>query len=79
MAPLVLLSFDLTFGRDKAYETIKKLLDYADDETLSLDHLEKAAIQSGISKNAYNAFAQKFIDNDNFRDHTIAFLREQLQ
>lgn len=78
MAPLVLLSFDLQFGREKIFNVIKELLANAEKETLTLNHFKKAAIKSGISKNAYENFESKYVKSKSFRDNVIKFLKEKL-
>lgn len=78
MAPLVLFSFDQHFGRDTTYGVLKKLLDMATTETLSLSHLRKAALENGITQKAYTAFEDAYIKSNQFTEHVISYLRKQL-
>lgn len=78
MAPLVLLSFDYKFGRETTYEVLKKLLTYAEDETLTLEHFKKAALKSGVSISLYQKFEKKFISNTSFKENVIKYVSERL-
>ena len=79
MAPLILLSFDYQFGRERTFDVLKKILQYAETETLTLNHFEKAAIASGVSSRAYKAFADEFIKNKNFKKNTLLFLKSKMK
>ena len=79
MAPLILLSFDFYFGRDTTYEVLKRLLTYADKETLTLAHFKKASLASGVSNVKYKAFEKKFISNDGFKQAVIDYLSKKFQ
>jgi len=79
MGPLILLSFDYQFGRERTFDVLKKLLAYAEKETLTLEHLKKAAIASGVSSKAYNSFADEFIQSKNFKKNTLRFLKSKVE
>lgn len=79
MAPLVLLCFDLSFGRETTYDVLKELLVNADTETLTLNHFKKAALKSGVTENDYQNFENKYLTNDNFRDAVINYLEKKFQ
>ena len=79
MGPLILLSFDLQFGRERAFDVLKKLLAFAETETLTLNHLKRAAIESGVSSKAYKTFAADFIESKDFKKNTLRFLKSKVK
>jgi len=78
MAPLILFSFDQHFGRSTTYEVLKKLLDMATTETLSLLHFKKAALASGVKESEYTAFENKYIKSAEFTQNVISYLEGKL-
>lgn len=76
MAPLLLMSFDLMFGRETTFKMLKNLLSYADSETLTLDHFKKAALKSGVPTHEYKNFEIQYLKNDDFRDIVISYLEK---
>ncbi|MFY0630522.1 MAG: hypothetical protein JXR05_09085 [Flavobacteriaceae bacterium] len=78
MAPLVLLSFDYEFGRDKTFDVIKELLVMAKKETLTFSHFKKAAVKSGVSAKAYQKFEKTYLSNKNFKENVMNYLKAKL-
>lgn len=71
LAPLMLKCFEDRFGRQKANLTLKYVLDFAKKESLTLEHLERAATKSGISKKQFEVFKTNFIIHTDFKEHII--------
>ncbi len=71
LAPLLLKTFEDTFGRDKMNGVIRELLAYAKTETLTLEHWQRAALQQGISAEEFSAFEKTFVQSKDFKQHII--------
>ncbi|GAA4274537.1 hypothetical protein U6A24_16315 [Aquimarina gracilis] len=78
LAPLMLKCFEDRFGRVKMNLVIRSLLQYAKDETLTIEHFQKSAIKSGIDKEDYKAFEKNFITSKNFKQNIIEEIKKKL-
>lgn len=76
LAPLLLKSFENQFGRQKINQVLKNLLEISKKETLTLESWEKSAQEAGISNDDFKAFKNKYIDNDNFKQKIINYIKE---
>ncbi len=71
LAPLMLKCFEDKFGRNKMNLVIQYLLEFAKNETLTLQLWKKSAIKSGIKKEAFEEFERDFITDEKFKQNII--------
>ena len=71
LGPLLLQCFEDHFGKKQMNAILKALLKTAGSETLTLNTLQKAAMQSGIDEKAYAKFYTRYIANKKFKEHII--------
>ncbi|AWX45753.1 hypothetical protein HME9304_02782 [Flagellimonas maritima] len=71
LAPLMLKCLEDKFVRSKMILVIQYLLEFAKNETLSLQLWKNSAIKSGIKKEAFEEFEKHFITNKEFKQNII--------
>lgn len=78
MGPLIIKCFEISFGKDKMNKTISLLLSYSYKETLTLNHLKKAALLSNINENDYEVFLKKYVSDENFKQNVIELILNKI-
>ncbi len=76
LAPLMLKCFEDTFGRNKMNLIMKSLLEFAENEILTLEHFKNAAIKIGVERDQFEAFEKEFITDDNFKENIVSEIKK---
>ena len=76
LGPLLIQCFEDQFGEKRTNLTLQYLLDFADNEILTIHSWQKAAIISGISEEEFEDFESRFISSENFKQNIIEEIRK---
>ncbi|MGB5819382.1 MAG: M1 family aminopeptidase [Saonia sp.] len=76
LAPLMLKCFEDRFGRNKMNLIIKSLLEFAENETLTLQHWKESAMKNGILKVEFEEFEMEFIKSEKFSQNIINHIKK---
>lgn len=72
--PLILLSFEKTFGQKRTFQLLGNLIKRSQTETITLAQLQQAALQSGIKAAAYDNFYSTYLASEQSLQHTLELL-----